>query len=114
MASAPSLQPQRLALVCWVMVAAVGVRTAAAAALDNGLPPRVALLDSYIQFIQPGVAISAQQSGREGRTTVTVTAVRDGMNPYMPVSSPQTQGMTFDVLNTWDALKVRAVEPDFE
>lgn len=97
--------------VCLLLVAAVGVTAAPAGAPPSdayqGILPRDALLDSYIQFLHPSIALSAQQSGRDGRTTVTVTAVRDGgMNPYMPVSSPETQGMTFDLLDTFDALKV--------
>lgn len=68
--------------------------------------PQTSLLDSYIHIYQPTLAISAKQSGREGRTTLTIKVDDRSVSQFMPVVSPQTQGMTFDVLRTWDALKV--------
>jgi hypothetical protein len=65
------------------------------------------LLDSYIQLSSPKVSVAAQQSGRAGRTTLTVAIPSSSANQFMPVVSPEAQGTTFDVLKTWDALKVR-------
>jgi hypothetical protein len=88
----------------------------ATAAGRNGLPDPTAhqpismgssLLDSYIQLSKPKVSIAAHQSGRAGRTTLTVAIPSSSAKQFMPVVSPEAQGTTFDVLKTWDALKVR-------
>lgn len=85
------------------------------ATAKNGMPDPSAhqpislgssLLDSYIQLSKPKVSIAAQQSGRAGRTTLTVAIPSSSANQFMPVVSPEEQGTTFDVLYTWDALKV--------
>lgn len=72
----------------------------------GGINPDGALLDSYIQFSKPQVAISDKQSGRDGRTTLTVKFTEDSVSKFTPVVSPQVDGITVDVLNTWDAFKV--------
>lgn len=94
--------------------------TLAAAAVRNGKPADhilattsgsiradAALLDSYIQLLNPNIAFSAQQTGRDDRTTLTVKLTDSSVNKFTPVVSPQSQGITVDVLHTWEALKVR-------
>lgn len=78
----------------------------------NPIKQGASLLDTYIQLLKPSVSVAPKQSGRSGRTTLEVKlAGASSVNPYTPTVSPEVSGTVFDVLNTWDALKVGVKQP---
>lgn len=100
--------PLLLLAACLLITATANTGIPADSTVPQMLTPAGALLDSYIEFFNPNVSISEQQSNRDGRTTLTVTlSSRAQVSKHMPVVSPQVQGTTMDILDTWDALKVR-------
>ena len=70
-------------------------------------PRQNTLLTYYFDATKPVVEISTRASGRSGRTGLTVKLTEQSVSSFMPVVSPQPSGMTHQVAQTWNALKVR-------
>lgn len=89
------------ALLCLLLIV-VAVR-----ADEEWVPATGGLLDSYIQLANPKVSLDARRSGRPGTMPLTLQLSESSVNKYSSVISPQAvEGITVDVLNTWDAFKV--------
>lgn len=65
------------------------------------------LYTHYIDFTQPEVKLAKGCGLREGCTGLTVTLPSPAaVSKFMPVIVPKSTGMTHDVVDTWNALKV--------
>lgn len=73
------------------MLAATAASNNRTPAPSNGISADGGLLDSYFQLMKPQVAVSAKQSGRDGRTSLTVTLRREAVSQYMSSVAPEVQ-----------------------